>query len=203
MLTVGDIKLTASRAERKFVWTRLIMKNATDSWVRITSRVLLLVLSISGTPDLALAFSPQESTSSHEQQGAQTPASEGSPSSRGKSKTSADGPLGPAKADNLPDSPSVLVSPAADASQQSASGQSSSQPFNGSEQRPVGTAAAEAANIRGTGASKPAGMAIAPGKQHQRRSFLIKVGAIVGAGAAIGTVMALSMASPSKPPGAK
>jgi len=67
----------------------------------------------------------------------------------------------------------------------------------------VGTAAAEAASIRGAGASKPAGIAIAPGKQHQARSLLIKVGAILGAGAAVGTVMALSMASPSKPPGAK
>ena len=71
------------------------------------------------------------------------------------------------------------------------------------DQKPVGTAAAEAATVREPGASKPAGMAIAPGKQRQTRSFLIKMGAILGAGAAVGTVMALTMASPSKPPGAK
>jgi hypothetical protein len=178
------------------------MKSASEWWLKITSRVLLLLLSISGTTDLALAFSPQENTPSQEQQHAQTPTPEPSPSSRNKSTSPPDAAANPAKPDDLPDSPGVLRSPPTDADRQSASGQSS-QPLANGEQKPVGTAAAEAANIRGTGASKPAGMAIAPGKQHQVRSVLIKVGAIVGAGAAIGTVMALSMASPSKPPGAK
>jgi hypothetical protein len=34
------------------------------------------------------------------------------------------------------------------------------------------------------------------------RTIVIKVGAIVGAGAALGTVIALTAATPSKPPGA-
>jgi len=67
-------------------------------------------------------------------------------------------------------------------------------------ERPIGTAAAEIGNASGTAASKPAGVAIAPAKQHQSRSLLIKVGAVLGAGVAIGTVMALSNASPSHPP---
>jgi hypothetical protein len=46
-------------------------------------------------------------------------------------------------------------------------------------------------------------MAIAPAKQHQVRSFLIKLGAIAGGAVAIGTVYALSRSSPSRPPGAK
>src|SRR5262249_12564020 len=67
-------------------------------------------------------------------------------------------------------------------------------------ERPLGTAAAEIGNASGTAASKPAGVAIDPAKQHQSRSLLIKLGAVLGAGVAIGTVMALSNASPSRPP---
>jgi len=68
---------------------------------------------------------------------------------------------------------------------------------------PVGAAAAQSGVTTGGAASKPAGMAIAPAKQRQVRSFLIKMAAIAAGGAAIGTVVALSKGSPSKPPGAK
>jgi hypothetical protein len=70
-------------------------------------------------------------------------------------------------------------------------------------QAPAGTGAAEAGPTAGGAGSKPAGMAIAPAKQHQVRSFLIKLGAIAGGAVAIGTVYALSRSSPSRPPGAK
>jgi hypothetical protein len=66
---------------------------------------------------------------------------------------------------------------------------------------PVGTAAAESIQITGVAASRPAGAAVAPAKQRRVRSILIKVGALVGAGVAVGTTMALSQGSPSKPPG--
>jgi hypothetical protein len=65
---------------------------------------------------------------------------------------------------------------------------------------PVGTAAAEGQEVSGVLASKPAGFAIAPARTRQPRSWLIKIGAIVGAGVAVGTVMALSAGSPSRPP---
>lgn len=68
---------------------------------------------------------------------------------------------------------------------------------------PSGTAAAEEARPAGAIASRPAGAAIAPASQHRVRSFLIKFGAIAGAGAAIGTVVALSRAGGSVPPGAR
>jgi hypothetical protein len=68
---------------------------------------------------------------------------------------------------------------------------------------PSGTAAAEEARPAGAIASRPAGAAIAPANQHRVRSFLIKFGAIAGAGAAIGTVVALSRAGGSVPPGAR
>jgi hypothetical protein len=67
-------------------------------------------------------------------------------------------------------------------------------------QQPVGTAAAEGVPTVGGAASRPAGEAIAPAKQNQRRSLLIKVGLIAAAGVAAGTVYGLSKASPSKPP---
>ena len=67
--------------------------------------------------------------------------------------------------------------------------------------RPVGTAAAPTLITTGVAASRPSGAAIAPRRQRRARSFLIKVGAIVGAGVAVGTVVALSSGSPSRPPG--
>ena len=70
------------------------------------------------------------------------------------------------------------------------------------QQRPVGTAAAETPMVSGTTAAQPAGFAIAPAKQHRVRTIVIKVGAIAGAAVALGTTMALTMATPSKPPGA-
>src|SRR5205085_12043873 len=68
---------------------------------------------------------------------------------------------------------------------------------------PLGAAAAEAAKTNGGAASKPAGAAIAPAKQRQVRSLLIKLGAIAGAGAALGTIYALTRGTSSLPPGAK
>jgi hypothetical protein len=67
---------------------------------------------------------------------------------------------------------------------------------------PVGAAAAESVPTAGGAAAKPAGVAIAPAKQHQTRSLLIKVGAALAAGAAIGTIFALSHSTSSTPPGA-
>ncbi len=66
--------------------------------------------------------------------------------------------------------------------------------------QPSGTAAAPAVQVSGSAASKPAGVAIAPPKQRQIRSWLIRFGFIAGAGAALGTVAALSAASPSHVP---
>ncbi|MBO0910952.1 MAG: hypothetical protein J2P13_04095 [Acidobacteria bacterium] len=79
-------------------------------------------------------------------------------------------------------------------------------PENSSPQRgtrqPSGTAVAPAPEVSGSAASKPAGVAIAPPRQRQVRSWLIRFGFIAGAGAALGTVAALSAASPSRVPGA-
>ena len=66
---------------------------------------------------------------------------------------------------------------------------------------PVGAATAESVPTTGGAAAKPAGVAIAPAKQHQTRSWVIKIGAVLAAGAALGTVYALSHSTSSTPPG--
>ncbi len=67
----------------------------------------------------------------------------------------------------------------------------------------VGTAAAESIAVTGVAASRPAGAAVAPAKQRRVRTLLIKVGALVGVGVAVGTTFALSQSSPSRPPGSR
>lgn len=66
-------------------------------------------------------------------------------------------------------------------------------------QTPVGTAAAPYEKIIGITASRPAGAVVAPAKQRRAWSILIRVGVVVGAVVAIGTVALLSRASPSRP----
>jgi cobalamin biosynthesis Mg chelatase CobN len=82
---------------------------------------------------------------------------------------------------------------------QANSGQGEAQPPG---QKPVGTAAAGSVPTTGVAASQPAGNAIAPGKQRRVRSLVLKTGAIIAAGVAIGTVAGLTLATSSKPPGA-
>ncbi len=64
---------------------------------------------------------------------------------------------------------------------------------------PVGTAAAPVAKPTGVAASRPAGAVIAPAKQRRVRPIVIRVGIIVGAAVAVGTVVGLSRASSSRP----
>jgi len=67
-------------------------------------------------------------------------------------------------------------------------------------QQPLGAATAEQVRIAGGVASRPAGNAIAPTRQHQSRMLVIKVGAVVAGAAAVGAVVGLSRATPSVPP---
>lgn len=121
----------------------------------------------------------------------------------------------------LPDSPGTVLLAAAEAHQnafpqqnrsqtsQSSSGQSQAPPApeqnppSTPPQKPVGTAAAETPNISGIAASQPAGIAIAPAKQRRARTLVLRYGAMAGAAVAIGTVVALTRATASKPPGAR
>jgi len=111
---------------------------------------------------------------------------------------------GDAATANLPDSPgaTLLALNSQTQSSQTQSQQTQQQTTTPPAQKPVGTAAAEGPNASGIAASQPAGVAIAPAKQHRVRTLILRTGAIIGAGVAIGTVVALTEATSSKPPGA-
>jgi Ni/Co efflux regulator RcnB len=104
------------------------------------------------------------------------------------------GPLKPNESE-LPNAPS-----ASQKQQQTSSSSQSQQPEP--KEAPLGAAAAQAGKTSGGAASRPAGTAIAPAKQRQTRSLLIKVGAIAAGAAALGIVYGLTRSTPSLPPGA-
>jgi hypothetical protein len=145
---------------------------------------VMVGLAFSFVPQMAAA-SPQQSLQN------QVPAESASSSS---SQTSASTPVS-GHTETLPNSPGADRA----TSQLGAVADQNQPPV---QPQPAGTAAARTVPTNGVAASRPAGAAIAPAKQRQRRSLLIKMGAVVGAGVALGTVMALSSGSPSRPPGA-
>lgn len=100
------------------------------------------------------------------------------------------GPLRPVPSQPLPDAPSTTTT------------QQQQQQQRPKVQQPAGVGAAPAARTTGGAASKPAGNAIAPAKQNQRRALVLKLGLIGGAAIALGTVIALSKGTKSIPPGA-
>ncbi len=104
----------------------------------------------------------------------------------------------------LPDSPGRSTQQAPPPAQQTPE-QTGAQPNGSTPQsnapQPSGTAAAPSVRVTGGAASQPAGVAIAPPKQRQIRSLLIKLGFLAGAGVALGTVAALTAGSPSHVPG--
>jgi hypothetical protein len=116
----------------------------------------------------------------------------------------------PASQDELPDSPSATRSGSPETlpgspetKSQSTAVEESPRVSLASPQHPVGTAAAGPSTATGIAAAQPAGIAVAPAKQRRVRTIVLRFGAMVGVGAAVGTVVALSRATPSKPPGAR
>jgi hypothetical protein len=75
-------------------------------------------------------------------------------------------------------------------------------PSQQSTPAPSGAAGAKAANVKGAPVAQPTGAAVAPARQRGHRSLLIKLGLLAGAGIAVGSAVALSERSPSRPPGA-
>ena len=98
----------------------------------------------------------------------------------------------PANPQNAPEAPSPQL---ADPATRTSNLQSDQQ----QNANPVGTAAAPVAKPTGVAASRPAGAVIAPAKQRRAHAILIRVGIIVGAGVAIGTVAGLSRGSSARP----
>ncbi len=151
---------------------------------------LVLVIALSGVTEFAAAQSSQ-APATQEPPAAQSQ----QPGAPGTTVNPAEGPLEPVPAPEehpLPNAPSAQTPPA----------QSAPAPPPQAQTEPLGTAAAPGVPAVGGGASKPAGMAIAPAKQRQYRSLFLKIGLIAGAGIALGTVYALSRGTSSTPPNA-
>jgi len=167
-------------------------------WLRRRIAGCLLLLFVA--PIATAVPSPQQEMVPDQQ-------AEGSSSSKAGTRTSAisanqaqAGPLQPEPLPDtpLPNSPGAFHSQTIDDSRLS-SAQQPSPKLQSDPQEPVGTAAATFIKTTGVAASRPAGAAIAPGKQRRARSIIIKVAAIAGAGVAVGAVVALASASPSRP----
>jgi hypothetical protein len=172
------------------------------------------------TASCVLALGCSASVFAQDAQPTDGPVGSAQPNVSQSQQSSNDAWSGVTRAD-LPDSPGVTLARLQDtAPQQGGSAQSSipapAQPAteqSGTQeqqqpqqqprlQRPVGTAAAAAPGVSGVTAAQPAGVAIAPAKQHRVRTIILRTGAILAGGAAIGGVIALTKATPSKPPGA-
>lgn len=174
------------------------MKHPNKIIAAVLAFVLALVLG--GLPEVAAA------------QQAQAPDSQNVPTAPGTTRV--DPSQGPIAPQNLPEEPQPqgpdqTVPAATPAQQQPAAQQPPANPTPATQANqqpnqtePVGAAAAEKGRTAGGAASRPAGAAIAPAKQHQMRSLLLKLGAIAGVGAAVGIVYGLSRSTPSTPPGA-
>jgi hypothetical protein len=153
--------------------------------------VFALLFALCGIPDL-LAQEPSAPGPQQQQQTQQ-------PSNKGVTVNPSQAPLTPPPSNveqpttiyegNPPNAPTPQTTSAEQQTQQQ------QQP-----KEPLGAATAGSVDTEGGGASRPAGTAIAPAKQHQVRSFLIKLGAVAAAGVAIGTVYALSKGTSSVPP---
>ena len=109
------------------------------------------------------------------------------------------GPLQPVPAQNQPSNENATPQSPESATEPLPATPAPQRPQEQQLQQPLGAATAEGVPTVGGAASRPAGMAIAPDKQNQRRSLLIKVGLIAAAGVAIGTVAALSKGTSAKP----
>ena len=155
-----------------------VKQNSSSFVVPLLVVALLLPLSLSAQPQRRAVRSSSAAQRSHDR----------------SLRRSAQPERGAASTAPLPNAPQPAASPAPRAT---ASSQPLAQP---APQPPLGAAAAEQIKTAGGGASRPAGNAIAPVKQHQYRSLVIKLGAAAAAGIAVGTVYGLSHATSSTPP---
>lgn len=150
--------------------------------------------------------SSQTGNASQAQSATQTPQNQQPAASQSTIPDPSQAPLQPVPS-NVPDETAVPNAPSAVQQDQTAQkpvtttlSAPAAQPQR--QVNPMGTATAQEGVTRGGLASKPAGTAIAPAKQRQVRSVLIKLGLVAAGAAAIGTVVGLSRSTSSVPPGA-
>ena len=159
--------------------------------------IALVAFALCGGPQLAAAQQTTTPDSNQPQQQQPAPATQDQNVGTTDQNATPDPSKGPLKPSDteLPNAPSSTQK----STQQPQSNQSDQ---NQPKEAPLGVGAAQQGPVSGGAASKPAGTAIAPAKQRQVRSLLIKVGAIAAGAAAVGIVYGLSRSSPGVPPGA-
>lgn len=158
---------------------------------KIITKIMTLVVAavMCGAPEFAQASQQQETANPQSAQPDQQ---------NGTSIDPSKGPLQPVPTENQPtqNTPSNMpesyteTMPATPAPQPKPQQQM---------QEPLGTATAEGVPVVGGAASRPAGEAIAPDKQKQRRSLLLKVGLIAAVGVAAGVVAGATKGTSAKP----
>jgi hypothetical protein len=155
---------------------------------------------IAGCLVILLVVPFAEAASTHEQAIASGQQTATAPATHSQSSNNATGTADPATSQPLatPSSSGAASSNDANQEQLAALPPAPQQQQNGTS-NPVGTAAAPYEKPTGITASRPAGAVVAPAKQKRSRSFLIRVGLIVGACVAVGAVVGMSAASPSRP----
>lgn len=178
-----------------------------NAWKKVLERIAWSGLLVSVLPGISLPATAQQTAAAKTREVSGATQNQQHQLNRNAVTNSGD----ESNSGDLPESPgAMLAKSGAGVNQQNMEFQSSSRASSQSPeaqtpsppQRPVGTAAAEVPNVTGVAASQPAGVAIAPAKQHRVRTIVLRMGAIVGAGVAVGSVVALTSATPSKPPGA-
>jgi hypothetical protein len=157
------------------------------------SMILAIAFTFCGGPQFAAAQQPAPQQNEQQQPAGQTTSSQ-----QNVGTTQENATPDPSKGPLKPNEQTLPNAPSATQQEQQPTSQDPQQPT----EAPLGAAAAQAAKTSGGAASRPAGTAIAPAKQHQTRSLLIKVGAIAAGAAAVGIVYGLSRGTSSVPPGA-
>jgi len=165
-------------------------------WVRRQIACSLVILLAVSSANAAPPAPPQEPGSSQEAQSApavhdQTQNADGQTTKQESNTTQPE--------QSIPASPNPARPQVGDQNGQPSTPQSGSDQEQTGAPKPVGTAAAPYEKTTGVAASRPAGAVIAPAKQRRSRTILIRFTVAVGAAVAVGTVVALSHGSRSRP----
>ena len=168
--------------------------------LQIIAFALGCILALQSAPAVFAQSAAPEANTDLQQPVASTPAATSAPANPAPDSATSSGSQGTSPAPQTPDPQTQDIKELLRV-QQTKEAAKTQNPERDALQEPQGAAAARVQPTTGTAASQPAGAAIAPARQKRSRSFLIRLGVLAGAGIAVGTVVALSSASPSKPPG--
>jgi hypothetical protein len=158
---------------------------------RIITKIMVLVVGavMCGAPEFAQALQQQEMANPQSAQQDQQSGTTIDPSK---------GPLQPVPTENQPTQNASPTMPESYTEAMPATPAPQPKPQQ-QMQEPLGAATAEGVPVVGGAASRPAGEAIAPDKQKQRRSLLLKIGLIAAVGVAAGVVAGATKGTSAKP----